>query len=252
MKSLLIDFDGVLKLGNKPAHGINNFLNYISGKDIPACIISNSTLNSARDLNNFFTANNIELKIPLMTAADAALNFVKERYKKVSVYAAPKVKELFIEVLADDNPEAIVVGDLGKDWTYEILNEIFRKVKNGADLIAMQKNRFWFTPEDGYLLDAGAFINAIEYAADKEAVLIGKPSELYFREGLKKAGGVDEFFMLGDDLETDITGAANIGGKTILIYTGKTTKLYESRDNIKPDFEANNLDDAVSILSNYF
>ena len=64
-------------------------------------------------------------------------------------------------------------------FTYTpVMNEIFQKVFNGADIIAMQKNRYWY-PQGGDLsLDAGAFIKAIEYGSAKEAVLIGKPSAM--------------------------------------------------------------------------
>ena len=66
-----------------------------------------------------------------------------------------------------------------------MMNEIFVKVYNGVELVAMHKNKFWY-PEGKLSLDAGAFIKAIEYAFGKEAVLIGKPSPIYFHSAFSQ------------------------------------------------------------------
>ena len=97
------------------------------------------------------------------------------------------------------------------------------------------------------LIDAGAFINGIEYASGKEAILIGKPSPLYFKAALEKINAkVEEgFFMIGDDIENDIGAAQDIGGKGILIYTGKTKFPLEKNIRLIPDFEANSLKEVI-------
>ena len=250
MIPLLIDFDGVIRLGEKPANHVQEFFDFINDRNINSCIISNATKSSARDIKKFFNEYSINCRIPVMTAADATLEYVSSNYSKVSVYCLDHVKELFSDFLVDKNPEAVVMGDLAKNWNYEILNEIFVKVKNGAELVAMQTNRFWNTPEDGYLLDVGPFVKAIEYAANKDAVLIGKPSELYFQSALNLIGedSNSKFFMIGDDLETDIGASMKLGGKACLIYTGKTTYPIPNDSKIKPNFEAMDLTEVIDLL----
>ena len=163
--------------------------------------------------------------------------------KVAAVFALPEIVELFREILDMENPEVVVMGDLGKDWNFDKLNSIFKFVHNSIPLVAMQKNKFWKTPEEGLLLDLGAFVNAIEYATGVEALLIGKPSPLYFEEGLNSLGikKGEEFIMIGDDLANDIFPVKQLNGKGILVYTGKTS--YPLPDNIKqlPDFEAKDL-----------
>lgn len=249
-KPLLIDLDGVLRLGKNPAPGLNEFLSFIKSENIPACIISNSTLSNAEMIGKFFDEHDIELSIPLMTAADATYKFVKQNYKSADVYCSEPVKSMFEKFAASDHPEAVVIGDMGRGWNYEVLTEIFRKVFNGADLIAMQTNRYWKTPEEGYLLDVGPFVKAIEYAADKKAILIGKPSPIYFISALNILGFPDDtdFVMLGDDLETDIKGALDLGGEAILIYTGKTTYPLSEDSVLKPTHEARDLFEVQEIL----
>lgn len=249
---LLIDFDGVLRIGKKPALYLNEFFEYLKISQRPACIISNSTLSHGKSILIFFKNNSINCNIPVLTAADAAAIYVKEKYKKAAVYCADSIKNLFDDVLDFQSPEAVVIGDIGKRWNYEIMNGIFKYVYNGADIIAMHKNKFWKTPGEGLLIDAGAFITGIEYATGKSSILIGKPSPLYFQSGLEILGysTKQNFIMLGDDLETDIKGAKNLNAKTILIYTGKTNYPLSSNLKIKPDYEAQNLNEVITVLQN--
>ncbi len=251
---LLIDLDGVLRLDNKIASFTGALFEFLNSANVTVCILSNSTLSTSSDVRNFFKQNGINLEIPVITASEAAAVYCRMRYKKVSVFCAENVKSIFENMIDDENPEAVVIGDYGKNWDFKTLNEIFKKVLDGADLIAMQKNRYWKTAEDGLLLDAGTFVAALEYAAQKEAVLIGKPSPLYFRSALQLLGYQDDqkFVMIGDDLETDIRGASELGATTIIVYTGKTEYPLAHDSKIKPDHEARNLKDAIAILEKIF
>jgi len=257
---LLIDFDGVLRIGKHPANYLKEFFEFINNTKIPACIISNSTLTDGKSILKFFKKNSIVCNLPVLTAADATASYVKKKYKKIAVYCADSIKALFEDMIDFNFPEAVVVGDIGKRWNYEIMNEIFNFIINGADFIAMHKNKFWKTREEGLLLDAGTFINGIEYASGKNAVLIGKPSPFYFQAGLEVLGfsenliteNKQEFLMLGDDLETDIMGAKKMGAKTILIYTGKTSYPLPENSPIIPHFESKDLMNVISLLKNIY
>ena len=246
---LLIDFDGVIRLGKKTAEDANEFFRFIEDKKIPSCILSNSTLRNGKDIKQFMSDNKIESDIPALSCADASIDYVKENYKGVAVFASNSIKAMCKELLDYNNPEAVLVGDLSDKWSYEILNEIFRLVYSGAHFIAMQMNKFWSPDDEELYLDAGSFITAVEFATGKKAKLIGKPSEIFFESGLKALGVKvgSEFLMLGDDLETDIFGAQNLGGKGILIYTGKTEYPLDKNSNIKPDYEVMNLSEVIGL-----
>ena len=250
---ILIDFDGIIRLGTKPAGDAKQFLKFLSDQKIPSYIISNSTLKTAENIKKFLKENEIDFGIPALTSVDAAINYVKNHYKKVSVFCDEEIKENFNEFIDDNNPEAVVVGDLGNKWDYKKLNEIFRIVYNGADLIAMQKNKFWKPDGVNLCLDAGAFISAIEYAAGKTSVLIGKPSPIYFYSAIELLGFKrnTSFIMIGDDVETDIQGAKKLGGISILVYTGKTKYPLSPSIKIKPDYEAQNLENVITIIEKH-
>ena len=136
-------------------------------------------------------------------------------------------------------------GTVTTDGDYKI-----HTFNSGADFIAMHKNKYW-NPQGELLIDAGAFINGIEFASGKEAILIGKPSTHYFKAALESINAkVEEgFFMIGDDIENDVGAAQDIGGKGILIYTGKTKYPLDKIIKIEPDFEAQSLKEVISILN---
>jgi HAD superfamily hydrolase (TIGR01458 family) len=249
MKPILIDLDGVLKIGDSPAPDVEEFLQFINENKIPACILSNSTLKTGDLVEEFFSSHNINLSIPAITAFDTTLSFVKKNYKKVQVYCRDYLIHHFEGMIDNEDPEAIVIGDIEDKWNYQIVNNIFNKVFSGADLVAMHKNRYW-NPEGELLIDAGAFIEGIEFASDKKAILIGKPSPNYFREALENINCKLEngFIMIGDDLENDIKAAQAIGGTAILIYTGKTKFPLDINISIKPDFEVHSLKEVINIL----
>ena len=250
IKPLLIDLDGVLKLGNSPAPDLKDFFEFINENRIPSCILSNSTLRTGELIKEYFNEHGINLSIPAITAFDATLSFVKKNYKKVQVYCREYLLPHFEGMIDNENPEAVVIGDIEDKWNYQIMNDIFKKVYSGADFIAMHKNKYW-NPQGELLIDAGAFINGIEFASGKEAIIIGKPSAHYFKAALEKIGAKSEegFFMIGDDIENDIKAAQDIGGKGILIYTGKTKYPLDKTIKIEPDFEAQSLKEVISILN---
>ena len=244
----LIDFDGVINLYGKPAPYAGEFLNYLKKYKIPSFILSNSTLRTQKDIKDFLLKNHLYNDIPVMTAADAALIYVKKNYERVSVYCVDNVKQEFEKYIDDTNSQAVIVGDMADSWSIEILNEIFLKVHNGADLIAMHMNRYWAPQKDKLVLDAGSFISAIEYATEKKAILIGKPSPIYFQTALEILGYPKEstFLMLGDDTELDVEPARKLEAKTILILTGKTKLPLSTSDS--SDYVAKDLAEVVEIL----
>jgi HAD superfamily hydrolase (TIGR01458 family) len=247
---ILIDFDGVIRLGNELAADAAGFLNFLHEEKLPFFIIANSTRDTSEDLKNILTNNGIIFPVNAMTTVDATIEYLREKNLSASVYCVDNIRPRFEEFVNNQHTQAVVVGDLGSGWSYEIMNEIFKKVFNGAEIIAMQKNKFWKPEGVDLALDAGAFIKAIEYASGKESILIGKPSPIYYNTALKMlefpAGS--PFIMIGDDLENDIKAAQEIGGKGILVYTGKTIFPLLPDSKIRPDYESKNLTDIIEIL----
>ncbi|MFI5935914.1 HAD-IIA family hydrolase [Actinoplanes sp. NPDC051494] len=123
-------------------------------------------------------------------------------------------------VLTDRDSTHVVVGDCHRDLTFELLDAAFRAVRGGAELIALQRGRYTRNA-DGDHLDTGAIVAAIEYAAEVEARLLGKPSPDFLRLAAGDMGDRDEIWVVGDDRATDIAMAVAAGARSVQVRTGK-------------------------------
>lgn len=139
------------------------------------------------------------------------------------------------------NVEAVLLGganegeETGRIFSYLNLNRAFHELEAGAELYCLHKNKWWQTA-DGARLDAGAFVAGLEFAAETEATILGKPSPAYFKAALDALEAEAELtWMVGDDLEGDVVGAHRHGMKTILVRTGKFRPDDVERSRVQPD-----------------
>ncbi|CAG1020074.1 partial D-glycero-D-manno-heptose 1,7-bisphosphate phosphatase, partial [Patescibacteria group bacterium] len=160
---------------------------------------------------------------------------------------ADDVKQDFNEFKQSiDDANYIIIGDIGDAWSYQILNQIFNRLINGAELIAVHKSRFWQT-EQGLQMDIGGFISALEYASGKNAIIIGKPSPHFFQMALDDMSlNANEVAIIGDDIDSDIGGGQAIGLTGILVKTGKYREDYAANSKINPDFIFNSVADLMN------
>jgi len=149
----------------------------------------------------------------------------------------PASREDFVGVHEDeDRPDWVVVGDLGRDFTFERLNRALYCIRKGARLIALHKNRVWDNGADGIVLDAGPFVAALEFAAGVEAEVVGKPARVFFELVLRELGlPAGEMLVVGNDIDADGRGAAATGCRTVLVLTGGTTRADLERSGFTPD-----------------
>ncbi|BDD05370.1 HAD-IIA family hydrolase [Aureibacter tunicatorum] len=248
--AVLIDMDGVLKLRGEVADDANQLIDFLRINKIPACILSNSTKMSPEMVIEFFESKGVNLEgIPVQTAINVARTYAQDHYSSARAYVVDEMKAYF-KKLESDKPEVIIVGDLINGWSKAVLDEMFKFVMDGADLLAIQKNKYGKDEKGKMYIDAGAYVAAIEYASGVKAKLIGKPSSLYFEYALKKLGKEpsDGFVMIGDDLEVDIESAQKLGGIGVLAFTGKTDKSLLSASKVNPDYEVDDLAGFVEIL----
>ena len=182
-------------------------------------------------------------------AALARARCVEEGHDRVSLVMNEEVKADFEGLTeAEEDVDAVIMGDLGEAFGFEILNRAFRQVMDGAALIALQKNRFWMTP-DGLALDAGPFVAAIEYATGREALVVGKPAESFFRLVLEDLGAeASAAAMVGDDVETDVGGAVDAGLAGVLVRTGKYREDFVEKSGVRPTAIADSIADVPGLL----
>jgi HAD superfamily hydrolase (TIGR01458 family) len=139
------------------------------------------------------------------------------------------------------NVDAVLIGgadegeETGRVFSYLNLNRAFHELDAGAELYCLHKNKWWQTA-DGARLDTGAFVAGLEYAADIEAAVLGKPSTAYFAAALEALDAEPPLtWMVGDDLEGDCIGAQRHGMRTVLVRTGKFRPDEVERSATQPD-----------------
>ena len=154
----------------------------------------------------------------------------------------PGIVEDLEEVeLVGEGADAVLIGgadegpETGRVFSYMNLARAFSELDGGAALYSLHKNRWWQTSR-GPMLDSGAFVAGLEYAAETEATVLGKPSPAYFEAALAALDAdAGMTWMIGDDFESDIAGAQSLGLRTVLVRTGKFRPDVVEASGILPD-----------------
>lgn len=224
---LLIDIEGVLIRGTEVIPGAQEALQTLRAREIPYRFITNTTLYCRHTLVERLQAMGFPIGLEeLFTATYAAARYLKEQNAQ-SYYPLllPDAQQEFAGLdVNEEQPDFVVMGDMGASFTFPRLNRALQAILNGARFIAVHKKRTWRT-EQGLYMDAGPFVVALEYAAELKAEVVGKPSKAYFRMVLDDLGIAPErVAMIGDDVESDVRGAQLIGMKGWLVKTGRFRK----------------------------
>jgi HAD superfamily hydrolase (TIGR01458 family) len=241
MAAILLDVDGVLHVSGAPIAGAAAAVRRLRADGHRIRFVSNTTTRSRAQVGEQLRLMGIEVEDDeLQTTGRVAARVLKG--KRVLALTMPGLlDDLEGLQLVGMNVEAVLLGgadegeETGRVFSYLNLNRAFHELEAGADLYCLHKNRWWQTA-DGARLDAGAFVAGLEYAADIEATVLGKPSNAYFAaalEALDAEAGLT--WMVGDDLETDIVGAHKHGMKTLLVRTGKFRPDDVDRSQVQPD-----------------
>ncbi len=238
IKGLLCDLDGTIYENNQIIAGAVEALERYRSSGLSVRFVTNTTRMPRRLLHKNLSKIGVNASIEeIFTAPIAAAAWLKSvGMRRVALLLNSDTFEDFQDFELDDMaPEAVIVGDLGEKWTFAQLNQAFRWLMAGAELVAIQKNRFW-KKEDGLSLDAGPFVAALEYAAGKEAKIVGKPQKLFFEAAVNSMGILpSQAAMIGDDIESDVGGAQAAGLMGILVRSGKFSPKELDRSHSKPD-----------------
>ncbi|MDZ4098659.1 MAG: TIGR01458 family HAD-type hydrolase [Methylophilaceae bacterium] len=251
IKGMLFDLDGVLYVASQPIEGAIEAVSRIRNSRIQCRFVTNTSTLSLASLCKKINALGFDIPAEeIISAPQAALRFLQKQHDPVCrLLLADDVKQDFAAFKqSDTEAEFIVIGDIGNAWSYNMLNEVFNCLSNGAKLIAIHKNRFWQT-EHGLQMDIGGFIQALEYASSTEAMMIGKPAPDFFHIALDDMQlKPSEAAMIGDDIDSDVGGAQQAGLTGILVRTGKYRQSYADASAIKPDRVIDSIKDLPALL----
>jgi HAD superfamily hydrolase (TIGR01458 family) len=224
---LLLDIDGVLSISWEPIAGSIEAMETFRREGIPVCLITNTTTHTRAALAETLRAAGFDVRPEsIVTAVTATAEYLRVTHPgaKVFVLSDGDARTDLNGVSLVDAPDAadvIVLGGASEDFTYHAVNGSFRRLMDGASLVAMHRNLYWKTA-DGFELDGGAYVTGLEAAAGVTAVVCGKPAPAYFDAALHVLGVMaGRAAMVGDDIVNDVEGARAAGLTGILVRTGK-------------------------------
>lgn len=251
VRGLLLDLEGVLYEGDTPVPGVTEAMGVLAKSGFKIRYLTNTTTRPRRAIVDRLIGMGFDLTAEhVFTPGIAAGHLLrKKKLTRIHLAAASELAEDLPDVeVVDDEPQAIVLGDLFREFDWDRLNMLFRMMRQGAVLVALHKNRY--CRRDGEIaLDLGPFVTALDYAAGTQADIVGKPSSLFFDLALADLGlEAQSVAMVGDDIEADIGGAKRAGMTTIQVKTGKFTLKDREHPSIRPDYLVNSAADLPRLL----
>ena len=246
VKAFLIDLDGVLYVGSHPIPGARECLERMDDLGYRYRFVSNSTRRCRQSVAERLAGLGYDIPPRLIfTPPLAAIEHMKRMGKKNCYLLSTKdVQRDFLQAelsIVDSEADYVIVGDAAEGFTYEKLNSALGLIIDGADILALEMDRYWKQPQ-GLVLSAGPFVAALEYATGKKAELMGKPSRQFFQMALDDLGlEPSDVAMIGDDIHTDVLGAQEMGMQGILVRTGKYREDVARLSGARPDMVCDSL-----------
>lgn len=237
-QAVLLDLDGTLYQGESAIAGAVDAVARLRRAGLGLRFTTNTTRRPVRALVDKLEGLGFEVRPDeVLTAPRAATRWLHAQglLRVHALLADDTLEDLTGLELVDERADAVLVGDLGNDWSRPRLDRAMQLLLDGAQLVAVQKNRYGRGP-DGLELDAGAFVAALEYAANVESVVVGKPNPAFFVAAVEDLGvGAGDVVAVGDDLRTDVAGGKSAGLAGVLVRTGKYRPADESDAQVEPD-----------------
>lgn len=253
IKGVLCDLDGVLYNDGVLIEGVIDSILSLKKKGYPFLFVTNTSGITSEELFQKLVIMGIPVKPhEVLSPPLATLHYLmKHNFKNVEVLASSSIKNMIYQSIPKElhEPEAIVISDIGKNWDYELMNDLFLKILNGSKIIGLHHGKYW-KASDGLRIDIGAFIKGLEFATSSEAICIGKPNKDFYLSAIEKIGlKASELLMIGDDIIGDIQGAKNASLSAIQVKTGKYRKELTENATIKPDSIIDNFNDLDELLT---
>ncbi|HET9886297.1 MAG TPA: HAD-IIA family hydrolase [bacterium] len=256
IEGALLDIDGTILDGGAAIPGAADALAQLKRASVAVLLATNTSRKSRGDVAGSLHSAGIPAEerdiFSSVLAAATKLNAdgVRRIFPLLTPAALPDLNSF---ELTDQHPEVVLIGDMGGLFTFDLLNQAFLQLRAGARLVAAQKNRYW-KGEHGLQIDAGAFVAALEYAAETKANVMGKPAPAFFQNAAqllqKPARSV---IVVGDSLESDVAGGRAAGMKTVLVRTGlyDEKKLEDTPPRERPDFVIDSVRDLPKLLETW-
>lgn len=244
-----IDVQGTLidDIEKKPIRGACAFIDHLNAHKIPYMVVTNNTKRASAEFLGYL--NEVGLNIPSSHYLDPLMlleaTLPKER---VAAYGA----EPFLRVLESmgyeldfEDPQSVLIATK-EDFTADEYAQMIGFLLFGSRLVGMHETTLYVKNGKRYP-GVGAILKMLEYATSVPYDVVGKPSDLFYREALerlrsqKSGAQYRDITMISDDVKGDLGGAKALGMKTVFVLSGK----YRTADEIIPLLDETLLPDRI-------
>ncbi|MDK2865708.1 MAG: hypothetical protein PWP51_238 [Clostridiales bacterium] len=249
MKSgIILDLDGTLMDGVHAYEGAVSLVNYLQSLAVPILVMTNSVqppeaiMKRLQKCGMDITAENILNPIVAMNA------YIRNQgWSAVRCIGGEDEQRQLLNVSDTDTPDAVALLDFEDiNADYRLLQTLMTLLRRGVPFLAASGSCH-YTKNGVRQIDTGAFVRLLELASNCEIQVMGKPSPLYFQMAYQLLGKAPEaIYVIGDDVITDMHGAAVSGSVGCLIKTGKYQSGDEDSSDVSYCFE--NLEDLKRLI----
>lgn len=248
MIGIIFDMDGVIYRGKLPIEGARELINFLKELRIPFIFLTNNSTKTPASYRE--TLLLMGMDIPegrIVTSGVATRVYMGEHMEPGRVFVIggnglhEEMEKLGWGVVDIEDARKgmwrdvkyVVVG-LDPGLTYEKLKYAALAIENGARFIATNPDTT-YPAEEGLYPGAGSIVAALTAATGEKPLIIGKPNEPAYEVAMERLDGVDEVWMVGDRLDTDVAFAKRFGMKAIMVLTGVSTLEDIEKSELRPD-----------------
>lgn len=246
----LIDLDGVVYVGDQLTIGAAATIEELRRRGKAILFVTNDPRGS-RDM---YAARLTALGVPahpddVLTASSVTASVIADgRTSRSSAYvigSAALKREILdagVDVVhgADGEKAEIVVVGGHDEFSYSELRTATRALHRGALFFATGRDATFPMP-GGPWPATGAILAAVETAAGRPAVVIGKPAPYMFAAARSLLPAPKRLAMVGDRLDSDIEGGRQAGFGTVLVLTGDTSPQAASKADASAEYVIDDL-----------
>lgn len=231
IRAVVFDLDGVIYRGHTAVPGGSDTVEWLRSRSIASYFFTNNSTRSRQSYVELLLSFGISADTDhIVTSASLTAEYLAAKHHNGRATVLVVGEGGLVEELRDvgmrvvrrhaAGPVAAVVVGMDRRFTYAKLYEAQQALQTGAEFIATNRDATY--PVEGNVIPGGgSIVAAVATAAEREPVLIGKPSRmsgaLIVRHARVKPR---EVLLVGDRLETDIEMGRRAGLWTCMVLTG--------------------------------
>ncbi len=249
---VLFDIDGVIVTSWRPIDGAPGAVRELRERGLRRSFLTNTTSRTRGEIAQRLTSVGVEVDIDeIVTAAKLTAEYLRANHPEARVWVLNSGDiETDLEGIAldDANPDVVVIGGAGEEFTHRTLSRVVELMLDGIPVVAMHSGMMWAT-DDGLRIDTGAYLPGLEQAGNARITVLGKSAAPGFTTSAELMGiSVGNILMIGDDLHGDVIAAQNAGMTGVLVRTGKFRESVLV-DAPEPDYVIDSIADLPALIA---